>query len=163
MLRDERHASPDAVEAVLATRRGGAGDRSSHAHGRWRPRAAEDPDTFADLATAFCPGRHTCATRHLGARAAEALGRGVVRAARCSAATDVAAGARARTRWPPTTIAAALAALAALRAPIDGVLRGGAGHGRRRRPAHERACSLLNRFAAVFKDVADFSKMAKNR
>ena len=115
-----------------------------------------DPDTFADLATAYARANNL-RDADLGVEADEALAADAERA--LLAATDEAA-ARVEDALAADDYAAALAALAALRAPIDAffedvlimdddlALR-------------ENRLRLLNRFVAVFAHVADFGKMAK--
>ncbi len=116
-----------------------------------------DPDTFSDLATAYARANNL-RDADLGVEADEALP--PMPSARCWPPPT-----RRRRAWrapsPPTTTRAALAALAALRAPIDAffedvlimdddiALR-------------ENRLRLL-RFVAVFAHVADFGKMAKAR
>ena len=141
MLRDGG-CSPDAVEAVLAT----GVEEPAQIIARTRALEAarvDDPDTFSDLATAYARANNL-RDADLGVEADEALAADAERA--LLAATD--------------DYAAALAALATLRAPIDAffedvlimdddlALR-------------ENRLRLLNRFVAVFAHVADFGKMAK--
>ena len=150
MLRDGG-CSPDAVEAVLAT--------GVEIIARTRALEAarvDDPDTFSDLATAYARANNL-RDADLGVEADEALAADAERA--LLAATDEAA-ARVEDALAADDYAAALAALAALRAPIDAffedvlimdddlALR-------------ENRLRLLNRFVAVFAHVADFGKMAK--
>ena len=116
----------------------------------------DDPDTFSDLATAYARANNL-RDADLGVEADEALAADAERA--LLAATDKAA-ARVEDALAADDYAAALAALAALRAPIDAffedvlimdddlALR-------------ENRLRLLNRFVAVFAHVADFGKMAK--
>lgn len=154
MLRDGGCA-PDAVEAVLAT----GVEEPAQIIARTRALEAarvNDPDTFADLATAYARANNL-RDADLGVEADEALAADAERA--LLAATDEAA-ARVEDALAADDYAAALAALAALRAPIDAffedvlimdddlALR-------------ENRLRLLNRFVAVFAHVADFGKMAK--
>ena len=154
MLRDGG-CSPDAVEAVLAT----GVEEPAQIIARTRALEAarvDDPDTFSDLATAYARANNL-RDADLGVEADEALAADAERA--LLAATDEAA-ARVKDALAADDYAAALAALAALRAPIDAffedvlimdddlALR-------------ENRLRLLNRFVAVFAHVADFGKMAK--
>ena len=154
MLRDGG-CSPDAVEAVLAT----GVEEPAQIIARTRALEAarvDDPDTFSDLATAYARANNL-RDADLGVEADEALAADAERA--LLAATDKAA-ARVEDALAADDYAAALAALAALRAPIDAffedvlimdddlALR-------------ENRLRLLNRFVAVFAHVADFGKMAK--
>ena len=153
MLRDGG-CSPDAVEAVLAT----GVEEPAQIIARTRALEAarvDDPDTFSDLATAYARANNL-RDADLGVEADEALAADAERA--LLAATDEAA-ARVEDALAADDYAAALAALAALRAPIDAffedvlimdddlALR-------------ENRLRLLNRFVAVFAHVADFGKMA---
>lgn len=156
MLRDEGvHA--DTIDAVLAC------DVVEPAIIIARARALEaarsqDPDTFADLATAF-----SRADNLRDASLGEEPDRSIMEASERALleATDVAADA-VRRALADDDYPAALASLAALRAPIDGffaevmVMADDDG-------VRTMRLQLLNRFAAIFKDVADFSKMAKSR
>ena len=113
MLRDGGCA-PDAVEAVLAT----GVEEPAQIIARTRALEAarvNDPDTFADLATAYARANNL-RDADLGVEADEALAAGAERA--LLAATDEAA-ARVEDALAADDYAAALAALAALRAPID--------------------------------------------
>ncbi len=147
--------APDAVEAVLAC--GVEEPAQIIARVRALEAARTDaPDTFEDLATAYARANNL-RDEVLGTQVDEALMADAERA--LAAATDEAAT-QVDAALASDDYAAALAALAALRAPIDAffedvlimdediALR-------------ENRLRLLNRFVAVFAHVADFGKMAK--
>lgn len=154
LMRDEG-AAPDAIEAVLA-----AGVREPVEFVR-RVRALEaarrdEPETFADLAIAFARANNL-RDAGLGIDFDEALLCEVEYALSCAV---VEAESRVAAALAGNDYAAALAALAALRKPVDlfferimvmdedMALR-------------ENRMRLLNRFAAVFANVADFSLLGK--
>lgn len=154
MLRDGG-CSHDTMDAVLAT----GVEEPAQIIARTYVLEAERlgaPEAFDDLATAYARANNL-RDADLGVEADEALAADAERA--LLAATDEAA-ARVEDALAADDYAAALAALAALRAPIDAffedvlimdddlALR-------------ENRLRLLNRFVAVFAHVADFGKMAK--
>ena len=154
MLRDGG-CSHDTMDAVLAT----GVEEPAQIIARTYVLEAERlgaPEAFDDLATAYARANNL-RDADLGVEADEALAADAERA--LLAATDKAA-ARVEDALAADDYAAALAALAALRAPIDAffedvlimdddlALR-------------ENRLRLLNRFVAVFAHVADFGKMAK--
>ena len=154
MLRDGG-CSHDTMDAVLAT----GVEEPAQIIARTYVLEAERlgaPEAFDDLATAYARANNL-RDADLGGEADEALAADAERA--LLAATDEAA-ARVEDALAADDYAAALAALAALRAPIDAffedvlimdddlALR-------------ENRLRLLNRFVAVFAHVADFGKMAK--
>ena len=154
MLRDGGCA-PDAVEAVLAT----GVEEPAQIIARTRALEAarvNDPDTFADLATAYARANNL-RDADLGVEADEALAADAERA--LLAATDEAA-ARVEDALAADDYAAARAALAALRAPIDAFFEDGLIMDDDL-ALRENRLRLLNRFVAVFAHVADFGKMAK--
>lgn len=154
MLRDGG-CSHDTMDAVLAT----GVEEPAQIIARTYVLEAERlgaPEAFDDLATAYARANNL-RDADLGVEVDEALLSDAERA--LLAATDEAA-ARVEDALAADDYAAALAALAALRAPIDAffedvlimdddlALR-------------ENRLRLLNRFVAVFAHVADFGKMAK--
>ncbi len=154
MLRDEGCAA-DAIDAVLAV------DVSEPMELVRRVRALEAartdaPDTFDDLATAYARANNL-ADPALGAHVDAAVLEGVERDL-----ADAVAGARdaCQAALAKDDYAGALAALAALRGPIDRffeevlVMDKDAA-------VRERRLRLLNAFVAVFAQVADFGAMAK--
>ena len=156
MLRDSG-ASPDAIDAVLA-----AGvEEPAEIIARVRALEAarvNEPETFDDLATAYARANNL-RDAALGAEVNEVL-MGPAETALATAAKEV--NARVEEALAADDYAAALAALAALRAPIDtffaDVLIMDEDTAVR-----ENRLRLLNRFVGVFAHVADFGKMAKGK
>lgn len=149
--------APDAVDAVLAC----GVEEPAQIVARTRALEAartDDPDTFADLATAYARANNL-RDAALGAEADEALMGDAERA--LAAATDEAA-AKVEAALADDGYAAALAALAALRAPIDAFFADVLIMDEDR-ALRENRLRLLNRFVAVFAHVADFGKMAKGQ
>lgn len=154
MLRDGG-ASPDTIDAVLAS---GAHEPVQLIA---RTRALEaarshEPESFDDLATAYARANNL-RDASLGDAVDGALA-GAAESALLAAADDVEA--RVTAALAADDYAAALAALAALRGPIDtffaDVLIMDEDVSVR-----ENRLRLLNRFVGVFSNVADFGKMAK--
>ena len=155
MAKDEG-AAPDAIDAVLAV----SVEEPVVFMQRVRALVAareQQAETFDDLATAYARANNL--------RDAEAGRRTLT--SRCLATKNV----RCSTRLPLLTgkvaehlvgdeYAAALAELANLRAPIDAFFDGVMVMDENE-AIRENRLRLLNRFVAVFKDVADFGKMAK--
>ena len=154
LLRDEGRA-PDTIDAVLA-----AGVREPVEFAS-RVRALDaaregDPDAFADLATAFARANNL-RDASLGAEVDEGLLSEVEHALSCAVgqAESRVARALATDDYP-----SALAELADLRKPIDMFFERVMVMDEDR-ALRENRLRLLNRFVAVFEDVADFGKMAK--
>lgn len=118
----------------------------------------DDPDTFADLATAYARANNL-RDASLGAEVDETLAADAERA--LLAAADEAA-ARVGEALGSDDYAAALSALAALRAPIDAFFEDVLIMDEDR-ALRENRLRLLNRFVAAFAHVADFGKMAKGQ
>ncbi|WP_080797578.1 glycine--tRNA ligase subunit beta [Arabiibacter massiliensis] len=154
MLRDGGCA-PDAVDAVLAC----GVEEPAQIIARTRALEAartHAPETFDDLATAYARANNL-RDAGLGEEVDEAL---MGEAERTLAAAADKASSQVEAALAADDYAAALEALAALRAPIDAFFEDvlimdedAALRGNRLR--------LLNRFVAVFAHVADFGKMAK--
>ena len=156
LLRDEGQGQ-DAIDAVLAA---GVQEPVEFVN---RVRALEqarnhEPEAFADLATAYARANNLRDAK-LGAEVDESLLTEVEHALSCAV---VQAEGRVARALAADDYPAALAELASLRKPIDlffdrvmvmdedAALR-------------ENRLRLLNRFVAVFQDVADFGKMAKGK
>ena len=154
LLRDEGRA-PDTIDAVLA-----AGVREPVEFAS-RVRALDaaregDPDAFADLATAFARANNL-RDASLGAEVDEGLLSEVERALSCAVAQ---AESRVGSALAADDYPSALAELAGLRKPVDAFFEGVMVMDEDR-ALRENRLRLLNRFVAVFEDVADFGKMAK--
>ncbi|MBC2889676.1 glycine--tRNA ligase subunit beta [Gordonibacter massiliensis (ex Traore et al. 2017)] len=154
MLRDSG-ASPDAIDAVLA-----AGvDEPAEVVVRVRALEAarkDERETFDDLATAYARANNL-RDASLGDEVDEAL-MGDAERALLSAVGDVEA--RAAVALASDDYAAALAALATLRGPIDAFFADVLVMDEDESVRANRL-RLLNRFVDVFASVADFGKMAK--
>ncbi len=146
MLRDGG-CSPDAVDAVLAT----GVEEPAQIIARTRALEAartNAPDAFDNLAVAYARANNLRDAK-LGADVDEALAADAERA--LLSATDEAAA----------RVSEALAALSALRAPIDAFFEDVMIMDEDQ-AVRENRLRLLNRFVAVFAHVADFGKMAKS-
>ena len=155
MLRDGG-CSPDAVDAVLAT----GVEEPAQIIARTRALEAartNAPDAFDNLAIAYARANNLRAAT-LGTAVDEALAADAERA--LLTATDEAA-ARVSEALAADDYAAALAALSALRAPIDAFFEDVMIMDEDQ-AVRENRLRLLNRFVAVFAHVADFGKMAKS-
>lgn len=155
MLRDGG-CSPDAVDAVLAT----GVEEPAQIIARTRALEAartNAPDAFDNLAVAYARANNLRDAK-LGADVDEALAADAERA--LLSATDEAA-ARVSEALAADDYAAALAALSALRAPIDAFFEDVMIMDEDQ-AVRENRLRLLNRFVAVFAHVADFGKMAKS-
>lgn len=155
MLRDGG-CSPDAVDAVLAT----GVEEPAQIIARTRALEAartNAPDAFDNLAIAYARANNLRDAK-LGADVDEALAADAERA--LLSATDEAA-ARVSEALAADDYAAALAALSALRAPIDAFFEDVMIMDEDQ-AVRENRLRLLNRFVAVFAHVADFGKMAKS-
>ena len=154
LLRDEGRA-PDTIDAVLA-----AGVREPVEFAS-RVRALDaaregDSDAFADLATAFARANNL-RDASLGAKVDEGLLSEVEHALSCAV---VQAESRVARALATDDYPSALAELADLRKPIDMFFERVMVMDEDR-ALRENRLRLLNRFVAVFEDVADFGKMAK--
>lgn len=155
MLRDGG-CSPDAVDAVLAT----GVEEPAQIIARTRALEAartNAPDAFDNLAIAYARANNLRDAK-LGADVDEALTADAERAL-LSAADEAAA--RVSEALAADDYAAALAALSALRAPIDAFFEDVMIMDEDQ-TVRENRLRLLNRFVAVFAHVADFGKMAKS-
>ncbi|CAK7010362.1 MAG: Glycine--tRNA ligase beta subunit [Paraeggerthella hongkongensis] len=155
MLRDGG-CSPDAVDAVLAT----GVEEPAQIIARTRALEAartNAPDAFDNLAIAYARANNLRDAK-LGTDVDEALAADAERA--LLTATDEAA-ARVSEALAADDYAAALAALSALRAPIDAFFEDVMIMDEDQ-AVRENRLRLLNRFVAVFAHVADFGKMAKS-
>ncbi len=155
MLRDGG-CSPDAVDAVLAT----GVEEPAQIIARTRALEAartNAPDAFDNLAVAYARANNLRDAK-LGTDVDEALAADAERA--LLTATDEAA-ARVSEALAADDYAAALAALSALRAPIDAFFEDVMIMDEDQ-AVRENRLRLLNRFVAVFAHVADFGKMAKS-
>ena len=155
MLRDGG-CSPDAVDAVLAT----GVEEPAQIIARTRALEAartNAPDAFDNLAIAYARANNLRDAK-LGADVDEALTADAERAL-LSAADEAAA--RVSKALAADDYAAALAALSALRAPIDAFFEDVMIMDEDQ-TVRENRLRLLNRFVAVFAHVADFGKMAKS-
>ncbi|WP_225749271.1 glycine--tRNA ligase subunit beta [Paraeggerthella sp. Marseille-Q4926] len=155
MLRDGG-CSPDAVDAVLAT----GVEEPAQIIARTRALEAartNAPDAFDNLAIAYARANNLRDAK-LGTDVDEALAADAERA--LLSATDEAA-ARVSEALAADDYAAALAALSALRAPIDAFFEDVMIMDEDQ-AVRENRLRLLNRFVAVFAHVADFGKMAKS-
>ncbi|RDB61751.1 glycine--tRNA ligase subunit beta [Gordonibacter sp. 28C] len=154
MLRDSG-ASPDAIDAVLAV----GVEEPAEVIARVRALEAarkDERETFDDLATAYARANNLRDAR-LGDEVDEALA-GEAERALLSAVRDVEASTSAA--LASDDYASALAALAALRGPIDAFFADVLVMDEDEAVRANRL-RLLNRFVGVFTDVADFGKMAK--
>lgn len=155
MLRDGG-CSPDAVDAVLAT----GVEEPAQIIARTRALEAartNAPDAFDNLAIAYARANNLRDAK-LGTDVDEALAADAERT--LLSATDEAA-ARVSEALAADDYAAALAALSALRAPIDAFFEDVMIMDEDQ-AVRENRLRLLNRFVAVFAHVADFGKMAKS-
>lgn len=156
MLRDAG-ISADTIDAVLAAGVEEPAVISQRAHALEDARA-NDAETFDNLATAYARANNL-RKPELGEDVDDALLTEPERALAGAVATAEQAVAAALTS---DDFAAALSQLAALRAPIDGffadvmVMDEDAA-------LRDNRLRLLNRFVAVFANVADFGKMAKSK
>lgn len=156
MLRDAG-VNADTIDAVLAAGVEEPAVISQRAHALEDARA-NDAETFDNLATAYARANNLCKPE-LGEDVDDALLTDPERALAGAVATAEQAVASA---LASDDFAAALSQLAALRAPIDGffadvmVMDEDAG-------LRDNRLRLLNRFVAVFANVADFGKMAKSK
>ena len=149
MLRDGG-VNADTIDAVLAAGVEEPAVISQRAHALEDARA-NDAETFDNLATAYARANNL-RKPELGEGVDDALLAGAVATAEQAVASALASD----------DFAAALSQLAALRAPIDGffadvmVMDEDAA-------LRDNRLRLLNRFVAVFANVADFGKMAKSK
>lgn len=156
MLRDAG-VNADTIDAVLAAGVEEPAVVSQRAHALEDARA-NDAETFDDLATAYARANNL-RKPELGEDVDDALLTEPERALAGAVATAEQAVASA---LASDDFAAALSQLAALRAPIDGffadvmVMDEDAA-------LRDNRLRLLNRFVAVFANVADFGKMAKSK
>ncbi|WP_449132706.1 glycine--tRNA ligase subunit beta [Senegalimassilia anaerobia] len=156
MLRDAG-VNADTIDAVLAAGVEEPAVISQRAHALEDARA-NDAETFDNLATAYARANNL-RKPELGEDVDDALLTDPERALAGAVATAEQAVASA---LASDDFAAALSQLAALRAPIDGffadvmVMDEDAG-------LRDNRLRLLNRFVAVFANVADFGKMAKSK
>lgn len=156
MLRDGG-VNADTIDAVLAAGVEEPAIISQRAHALEDARA-NDAETFDNLATAYARANNLCKPE-LGEGVDDALLTEPERALAGAVATAEQAVASA---LASDDFAAALSQLAALRAPIDGffadvmVMDEDAA-------LRDNRLRLLNRFVAVFANVADFGKMAKSK
>ena len=156
MLRDGG-VNADTIDAVLAAGVEEPAVISQRAHALEDARA-NDAETFDNLATAYARANNL-RKPELGEDVDDALLTEPERALAGAVATAEQAVASA---LASDDFAAALSQLAALRAPIDGffadvmVMDEDAG-------LRDNRLRLLNRFVAVFANVADFGKMAKSK
>ena len=156
MLRDAG-INADTIDAVLAAGVEEPAVISQRAHALEDARA-NDAETFDNLATAYARANNLCKPE-LGEDVDDALLTEPERALAGAVATAEQAVAAA---LASDDFAAALSQLAALRAPIDGffadvmVMDEDAA-------LRDNRLRLLNRFVAVFANVADFGKMAKSK
>lgn len=156
MLRDGG-VNADTIDAVLAAGVEEPAVISQRAHALEDARA-NDVETFDNLATAYARANNL-RKPELGEDVDDALLTELERALAGAVATAEQAVAAALTS---DDFAAALSQLAALRAPIDGffadvmVMDEDAA-------LRDNRLRLLNRFVAVFANVADFGKMAKSK
>ena len=156
MLRDGG-VNADTIDAVLAAGVEEPAIISQRAHALEDARA-NDAETFDNLATAYARANNLCKPE-LGEDVDDALLTEPERALAGAVATAEQAVASA---LASDDFAAALSQLAALRAPIDGffadvmVMDEDAA-------LRDNRLRLLNRFVAVFANVADFGKMAKSK
>ena len=156
MLRDGG-VNADTIDAVLAAGVEEPAVISQRAHALEDARA-NDAETFDNLATAYARANNLCKPE-LGESVDDALLTEPERALAGAVATAEQAVASA---LASDDFAAALSQLAALRAPIDGffadvmVMDEDAA-------LRDNRLRLLNRFVAVFANVADFGKMAKSK
>lgn len=156
MLRDAG-ISADTIDAVLAAGVEEPAVISQRAHALEDARA-NDAETFDNLATAYARANNL-RKPELGEGVDDALLTEPERALAAAVATAEQAVAAA---LASDDFAAALSQLAALRAPIDGffadvmVMDEDAA-------LRDNRLRLLNRFVAVFANVADFGKMAKSK
>lgn len=151
----DKGASPDAIDAVLAA---GVQEPAVILARVAALEAArkDDPDTFEDLATAYARANNLREAQ-VGAAFDESLFNEVEHALSCAVtqAESKVVAALAADDYP-----AALAALAALRAPIDLFFEKIMVKDEDAKLRANRM-KLLNAFVAVFANVADFGKMAK--
>jgi len=156
MLRDSGIAA-DTVDAVLATGVEEPAVIAARARALEEARAT-NAETFDDLATAYARANNL-RDADLGAAVDEAL---LTEHSHALAAAIVQAESTVAAALADDDYAAALGELAALRAPIDAffenvmVMDEDAA-------VRENNLKLLNRFVAVFANVADFGKMAKKK
>ena len=156
MLRDGG-VNADTIDAVLAAGVEEPAVINQRAHALEDARA-NDAETFDNLATAYARANNLCKPE-LGEGVDDALLTEPERALAGAVATAEQAVASA---LASDDFAAALSQLAALRAPIDGffadvmVMDEDAA-------LRDNRLRLLNRFVAVFANVADFGKMAKSK
>ena len=154
MAKDEG-AAPDAIDAVLAV----SVEEPVVFMQRVRALVAareQQAETFDDLATAYARANNL-RDEKLGTNVDESL-LGDEERALLDAVT--AAEGKVAEHLTGNEYAAALAELANLRAPIDAFFDGVMVMDENE-AIRENRLRLLNRFVAVFKDVADFGKMAK--
>ena len=154
MAKDEG-AAPDAIDAVLAV----SVEEPVVFMQRVRALVAareQQAETFDDLATAYARANNL-RDEKLGTNVDESLLGDEERALLDAVA---AAEGKVAEHLVGNEYAAALAELANLRAPIDAFFDGVMVMDENE-AIRENRLRLLNRFVAVFKDVADFGKMAK--
>ena len=156
MLRDGG-VNADTIDAVLAAGVEEPAVISQRAHALEDARA-NDAETFDNLATAYARANNL-RKPELGEDVDDALLTEPERALAGAVATAEQAVASA---LASDDFAAALSQLAALRAPIDGFFADVMVMDEDAALRDNRLC-LLNRFVAVFANVADFGKMAKSK
>ena len=156
MLRDAG-VNADTIDAVLAAGVEEPAVISQRAHALEDARA-NDAETFDNLATAYARANNLRKSE-LGEDVDDALLTDPERALAGAVATAEQAVAAA---LASDDFAAALSQLAALRAPIDGFFADGMVMDEDA-ALRDNRLRLLNRFVAVFANVADFGKMAKSK
>ena len=156
MLRDVG-VEPDTIDAVLAAGVEEPAVISQRAHALEDARA-NDAETFDNLATAYARANNL-RKPELGEAVDEAL---LTEPERPLAAAVATAEHTVAEALAADNFAEAIAELAALRAPIDGFFADVMVMDENQ-ALRENRLRLLNRFVAVFANVADFGKMAKSK
>ena len=156
MLRDVG-VEPDTIDAVLAAGVEEPAVISQRAHALEDARA-NDAETFDNLATAYARANNL-RKPELGEAVDEAL---LTEPERPLAAAVTTAEHTVAEALAADNFAEAIAELAALRAPIDGFFADVMVMDENQ-ALRENRLRLLNRFVAVFANVADFGKMAKSK
>ena len=156
MLRDAG-VEPDTIDAVLAAGVEEPAVISQRAHALEDART-NDAETFDNLATAYARANNL-RKPELGETVDEAL---LTEPERPLAAAVATAEGTVAEALAADNFADAIAELAALRAPIDGFFADVMVMDENQ-ALRENRLRLLNRFVAVFSNVADFGKMAKSK
>ena len=156
MLRDAG-VEPDTIDAVLAAGVEEPAVISQRAHALEDART-NDAETFDNLATAYARANNL-RKPELGEAVDEAL---LTEPERPLAAAVATAEGTVAEALAADNFADAIAELAALRAPIDGFFADVMVMDENQ-ALRENRLRLLNRFVAVFSNVADFGKMAKSK